>query len=117
MLALLDYARAALTIVVAGGGCFLMLGAAIGLLRFPDAFTRLHAGGVTMATGAVLALIGLLVLSNSLVLSGHLMFLILLIVVAGPLLSHVVGRAAHAAGLTPIVGAYTAPRPGARVGD
>jgi multicomponent Na+:H+ antiporter subunit G len=35
-----------------------------------------------------------------------------LIASAGPTLTHLIAQAAHAAGLAPIVGRFTAPRPG-----
>ena len=42
-----------------GGSVFAMIGG-IGILRFPDFYTRLHAAGITDTLGAGLILIGLM---------------------------------------------------------
>jgi multicomponent Na+:H+ antiporter subunit G len=101
----------------AGGLCIalgsvLMLGAVIGLLRFPDVFTRLHAAGGALSLGACVSLFGLLLLAGSLLAAAKVAFLIALVVAVAPVLSHIAGSAAHVAGVSPIVGAYAAPRPG-----
>ncbi|MFZ2029339.1 MAG: monovalent cation/H(+) antiporter subunit G [Vitreimonas sp.] len=113
---MLDLLRSGLSAVFIAAGAAMMLGAVLGLLRFPDVFTRLHAGGATMSLGVCLCLIGLLVLSSSILAAAKLAFLIALIAAVAPVLSHIVGSAAHAAGISPVVGAYTAPRPGGRAG-
>jgi len=95
----------------------MMLGAVLGLLRFPDVFTRLHAAGATMSLGVCLCLFGLLILSSTMLAAAKLAFLIALIAAIAPVLSHIVGSAAHAAGISPVVGAYTAPRPGRSAGQ
>ena len=40
------------------GGIFFMVVSAIGVLRMPDVYTRLHAAGMTDTMGAALLLIG-----------------------------------------------------------
>ncbi|MBI3439990.1 MAG: monovalent cation/H(+) antiporter subunit G, partial [Proteobacteria bacterium] len=54
MMVVLDWIRLGLSAAFVLTGGLLMLGAAIGLLRFPDVFTRLHAGCVTMSAGVCL---------------------------------------------------------------
>lgn len=44
-------------------GSFICLIGAIGVIRFPDFFTRLHAAGVIDSFGVVLIMIGLAILS------------------------------------------------------
>jgi multicomponent Na+:H+ antiporter subunit G len=113
----LDWLRSGLGAVCVVAGAVLMLGAVIGLLRFPDVFTRLHAAGATMSVGVCVSLFGLLILSSTILAAAKLAFLIALVASVTPVLSHIVGSAAHAAGISPVVGAYTAPRPGARAGN
>lgn len=113
---LFDLARAAIGGLFILAGSVLMLGAAIGLLRFPDVFTRLHSAGGALAMGVCISLAGLLCLATSPIGAAKLAFLTVLIGAAAPVLSHFVGSAAHAAGISPIVGDYTAPRPGERKG-
>jgi len=113
----LDWVRSGLAAACIAAGVILMLGAVIGLLRFPDIFTRLHAAGATMSVGVCVCLFGLLILSSTILAGAKLAFLIALVASVTPVLSHIVGSAAHAAGISPVVGAYTAPRPGARAGN
>jgi multicomponent Na+:H+ antiporter subunit G len=116
MTMVLDLLRSGLSAVFIVAGAVLMLGATLGLLRFPDVFTRLHAAGATMSLGVCLCLFGLLILSTTILAAAKLAFLIALIAAVTPVLSHIVGSAAHAAGISPVVGAYMAPRPGGRAG-
>ena len=111
---LLDWIRSALGGLCIAVGAALMLGAVLGVLRFPDVFTRLHAAGGAMSVGVCVALLGLLFVSSTLLIAAKLLFLIVLVGALTPVLSHIVGAAAHASGITPVVGDYTAPRPGAR---
>ncbi len=111
-----DWARSGLGSLLIVAGSLLMLGGVLGLLRFPDVFTRLHAAGGALPLGACLSLLGLLVVSSSVWIAAKLAFLIVLILALAPVLAQIVGGAAHAAGISPIVGAYTAPRPDARNG-
>ena len=111
---LLDWIRSGLGGLCIAAGAVLMLGSVLGMLRFPDVFTRLHAAGGALSVGVCLALIGLLMLSSTFVIAAKLLFLIVLVAALSPIVSHIVGSAAHASGITPVVGAYSAPRPGAR---
>lgn len=85
------------------GGVLAIIGA-IGVLRFPDFYTRLHAASVT-DTGAVLA-----ILLGMAFLSPHWLILIKLVTVGvflfltGPTAAHAIANAAHVAGLEPIIG-------------
>lgn len=110
--AVLDLVRSGLGGAVAVLGLLFMAGGTIGLLRFPDFYTRLHAARVADAVGAVIFLIGLAVLAPDLGSSLRLLLLALLVGALGPALSHLLANAAHAAGLAPLSGKYTAPRPG-----
>jgi len=112
--ALLTAARAIIGGAIAAGGICALAAGAIGVLRFPDVYTRLHAAHAGQFIGAPLVLLGLLVLSPHIDVAVRLLLLAGLVVVMAPVMTHVVASAAHAAGLAPITGKYTAPRPGAR---
>ena len=94
----------------------LMAGGALGLLRFPDFYTRLHAVRVTDGLGAVLFLLGLAIVSGDGAVALRLVLLAALVGALGPTMSQLAANAAHAAGLAPLAGRYTAPRPEARRG-
>ena len=87
-----------LTIV---GGLFMIVGA-VGLLRMPDIFTRLHAASVIDTAGAGLILAGLMVLGGFSLVTVKLIFIVLMFGLIGPVASHAVARAALHAGIKPM---------------
>lgn len=98
-------------LIIAGLVC--MLGGVLGVLRFPDLYTRIHAANVADPLGAVLLAMGLAFVAPSFEIGLRIVLLAGLVGVIGPIWSHVFGSAAHVGGLAPIAGRYTAPRPGA----
>ena len=112
-LSILEWARLGVSGVLILAGLMFVLGGALGLLRFPDFYTRLHAVGVSDGVGAVLVLAGLAVASWDVRIAVKLGLLAALLMAAGPVISQVCANAAHAAGLAPLSGPYVAPRPGA----
>lgn len=108
----LDLVRTAVSGVIVAIGLLLMAGGALGLLRFPDVYTRLHAANVADGVGPVVIVLGLLIAAPDWNVAARLILLAVLIASAGPTLTHLVAQAAHAAGLAPIAGRFTAPRPG-----
>jgi len=98
---------------VAAVGLMFMLGGALGLLRFPDYYTRLHANSVADGAGAAVFVLGLAVLAPDWTIALRLMLLGALIAMLAPTFAHLGANAAHSAGLAPLSGSYTAPRPGA----
>lgn len=100
--------------LVAAAGVLVLWGGGIGLMRFPDFYTRLHAAGATDTVGAVITLAGLALMATDGVLALKLALLAVLLAAMAPTLTQVLANAAHAAGLAPIAGKYVAPRPGAR---
>jgi multicomponent Na+:H+ antiporter subunit G len=75
------------------GGFFAVVGA-IGLLRMPDCYTRMHAASVAETLGAGLLLIGLLLQAGITLNAAKLVMLGLLIFFASPTASHALARAA-----------------------
>ena len=89
-----------LELLALAGGIFVLIGA-IGLLRLPDFYTRLHAAGVVDTLGMALVLIGL---------SGHVQSWLgllklgiigLFILFTSPVSTHALARAALHGGLRP----------------
>ena len=89
------------------GGALLILGSVVvlvgsfGLLRLPDCFSRLHAAGVIDTLGAWLVLLGLMVLSTSVVIAFKVLLLIILLFFLSPVNSHGLSRIALKSGLRP----------------
>ena len=83
-------------------GSFFCLTGGIGLLRFPDFFTRIHAASLTDTLGAGLILIGLMMQAGSGLVFVKLLLILILSLFAGVTASHAMGKAALKSGLKPL---------------
>ena len=100
-----------LIFVFIGIGVFFNLLAGIGLLRFPDVYTRLHAGTKCTTFGSIF-LIGSVVLiglnmwwesdTNGSVLAIHSAVALIAILLTNPVGAHAIARAAHRSGVQPV---------------
>lgn len=87
-------------LLVTAGGVFCVIGA-VGMLRMPDFFTRMHAASVIDTLGASLIILGLLLQSGFSLASAKLLILWLLIFFCSPTASHSLANAAHQRGIKP----------------
>ncbi len=93
-----------------GIGIFFNFLAGVGLLRFPDVYTRLHAGTKCTTFGSIF-LIGSVVLiglkmwweqdTNGSVLAIHSVLALIAILLTNPVGAHAIARAAHRSGVKP----------------
>lgn len=90
-----DYVAAALLIL---GGIFFFAGT-VGLLRFPDVYTRLHALTKADNVGLGLIILGLAVQAGSWFVVGKLFLIWLLVLFAGASVSHLIARRALQRGI------------------
>jgi multicomponent Na+:H+ antiporter subunit G len=93
------------TLFLAGGLFFTFVGS-IGLLRFPDFYTRLHATGKCDTLGAGLILIGLIIhhffhYSGTPLVPVRLIFLVFFIFIANPAATHALMKAGYEVGVKP----------------
>lgn len=84
------------------GGFFCMVGA-LGLLRMPDFYTRMHAASVIETLGAGLILLGLLLQAGFTLVAVKLLMLGLLILFVSPTATHALARAGIVRGLKPLL--------------
>ena len=89
-------------VLLVGGGFFCVVGA-VGMLRMPDFYTRLHAASVTETLGAGLMLAGLLLQAGLTLVGAKLVMMGLLIFFASPTATHALARAAMTRGLEPML--------------
>jgi multicomponent Na+:H+ antiporter subunit G len=82
------------TVVLVSAGAFFFLAGTVGLLRFPDALTRLHALTKADNLGLGLVVIGLLPRTGGLY-AAKLIGVWLLVLVASSAVSQLIGRAAR----------------------
>ncbi len=83
------------------GSVFMVIGA-IGVLRMPGVYTRLHASSVSDTFGVGLILLGLILVSGLTLVSVKLAFLAAFLFLTGPVATHAVARAALDAGVKPM---------------
>lgn len=84
------------------GGIFCVIGA-VGMLRMPDFFTRMHAASVIDTMGAGLIILGLMLQSGFTLATGKLLVLGLLIFFTSPTASHSLANAALERGVKPVL--------------
>lgn len=78
------------------GTLFSVIGV-LGLLRFPDAYARLHATGKVSVFGVTILLVAAMLTNTSSL--GKSLVLLLFLVLAGPVLAHALAAAARKAGV------------------
>lgn len=84
--------------LIAAGSFFLVVGA-LGLVRMPDFFTRMHAASVIETLGAGLLLLGLLFQAGLTLIGAKVVMIGLLIFFASPTAGHALAKAAKERGL------------------
>jgi multicomponent Na+:H+ antiporter subunit G len=94
------------------GGFFCLVGA-IGLVRMPDFYTRMHAASVTDTLGAGLVLLGLMLQAGLTLVTVKLLMVGLLLFFSAPVAAHALTKAAMMRGLAPKLAEYdvSAPAP------
>lgn len=85
------------------GAAFCLIGA-VGLLRMPDFYTRIHAASLIETSGAGFILLGLLLQAGISLIAAKLLMIALLILFASPTASHALARAALLRGIKPMIG-------------
>lgn len=94
---LLDVLSALL--LLAGGG-FAVLGG-IGLVRFPDFYSRLHPAGITDTLATLLIVTGLVIQVGISMVAIKLLLILLFMIFTSPTASHALARAGLVAGRVP----------------
>ena len=84
------------------GGLFCIVGA-IGMLRMPDFYTRMHAASVIETLGAGLILFGLMLQAGLTLVAVKLLMVAVLILFVSPTATHALARAGIVRGLRPLL--------------
>lgn len=88
-------------VCLAGGGIFCVIGA-VGLVRMPSFFTRMHAASLIDTLGAGLILLGLMLQAGFTLNAAKLAVIGLLLLFASPTATHALAKAALARGVDPL---------------
>ncbi len=84
-------------------GGFLGITGAVGLFRFPDFYTRLHAASITDTLCIGLIILGLMLQATSWMMVVKLLLVLMVLMYTSPTSSHALARSARHSGLTPIL--------------
>jgi multicomponent Na+:H+ antiporter subunit G len=76
------------------GGSFFLIVGAVGLVRLPEVFSRMHAAGVTDTGGAGLILLGLMVQGGLTLVTVKLFFILVFLWFTSPTACHALAKAA-----------------------
>jgi multicomponent Na+:H+ antiporter subunit G len=89
-------------VLILSGGIFGII-SAVGVLRMPDIFTRIHAASIadTMALGLMFA--GMMIQAGWTIVTVKLMLILLFVFFASPTTTHALAKAAIAGGIKPVL--------------
>ena len=90
-------------------GGFLGITGAVGLFRFPDFFSRLHAASVTDTLCAGLIILGLMLQAPDLMMVIKLLLILLILTYTSPTAAHVLAKSALHGGLKPLLETESSP--------
>ena len=82
-------------------GIFYMFFGVLGIMRFPDLYTRLHPAGKAGTAGLLSIFIGLILYSGFTPFSLRIILIALFIVITSPVASHAIARGAIESGIKP----------------
>jgi len=84
------------------GSTFLLVGA-IGIIRLPDIFSRMHGAGIIDTMGTTMLFLGMFLQAGLTIVSLKLFLILLFLMFTSPTTTHALARAALDAGLKPMV--------------
>ncbi len=94
-----------LVMVLLAAGCFFSLTAAVGMLRFPDFYSRSHASGINDTLSIFLFSAAMLVecirMEAGYVIWGRVLLMTAFVMMSGPAASHAIAQAALLDGIQP----------------
>jgi multicomponent Na+:H+ antiporter subunit G len=80
-------------------GSFFCLTGALGLIRLPDFFSRVHGAGVLDSLGTILVLLGLIVQAGLSLVTAKIVLVMAFLLLTGPTAIHALARAALSGGV------------------
>ncbi len=87
-------------------GAFLTVVGSLGVLRFPDFYTRMHAASITDTGAATLMLLGMILMAGWSLIALKLLLIWGFLMLTSPTASHALANAAYSSGLWPWVGPF-----------
>lgn len=87
-------------------GVLLSILGAVGVLKFPDVYTRIHAASITDTAGASLVLLGLCLVAGITLTTLKLAFIWMFVMLTTPVAANALANAAFGSGHQPRIGAF-----------
>jgi multicomponent Na+:H+ antiporter subunit G len=84
-------------------GCFFTIVGALGLVRMPDVFTRMHAASVTDTLGVACFVLGMVLQAGFSLVTVKLFFIFALFFFTGPVVTHALAQACLHERITPML--------------
>lgn len=103
----IEAARVSVGAALTLAGAVFSAAGTVGVLRFPDFYTRMHAASVTDTLGASLALIGMMLIGGLSLVTFKLVAIWVFFLVTSPTASNAAANGALKAGLQPFLGKWT----------
>ena len=98
---MMEQVLAVLTWALLLSGAFFLVTGALGMVRLPDVFTRMHAAGMADTMGAGLILAGMCVYSGVNLVTVRLLLVLAFVWFTSPIATHALAKAALSAGTEP----------------
>ena len=90
-------------VLLLAGSVFSLIGA-VGIIRLPDVFTRMHGAGIIDTLGAGLILAGLMVQGGLSLVTAKLVLILVFLLFTSPTSTYALANAAYRQGLAPLLG-------------
>ena len=90
-----------LAFLLMAAGAFFSFASVVGIIRFPDIYTRIHAGTKALSGGAVLILAGAALISPTWQMAAKLFLVAAFLLATNPVASHAIARACYRHGFKP----------------
>lgn len=85
------------------GGCFFLIAGAVGLIRLPDVYTRIHSAGIIDTVGAAFVLVGLAVYGGFTIVTLKLLLIIVFLFLTSPTATNALANATFSDGVKPML--------------
>lgn len=89
-------------LLLTGGGAFIIIGA-LGMVRLPDVYARMHAAGITDTLGAGLVISGLALQGGWSQTTIKLILIVIFLLYTSPTSTYALANAAYSRGLQPLL--------------
>ena len=95
-----------LAMILMGSGFFFLAVSAIGLIRMPDVYNRMHALGKCDTLGNWLIILGLILVIGDLTSAAKMALIIVLVALINPVMTHLLAKISYGLGIDLVEGSY-----------